>query len=69
MSRFSVSEWEWIARRADRISQESALSLPDARATAVAQLVWLRGLPKADVIEFDPLRRRCAPAGTRRRRR
>lgn len=54
---FNESEWEWIARRADKISLETGEPLPIARSTAMAQLVCLRSMPKAQIVPFDSKRR------------
>ena len=60
---FNESEWEWIDRRAERISLETGTPLPFARAAAISELRVLRRRPKAKVIELAPriaARQRCA---------
>jgi len=49
---FTESEQEWLDRRAEKISAETGEPLPMARTQAMVQLVRLKSLPKAQVIQF-----------------
>lgn len=57
-SLLSDSEKAWLERRAADIARETGEPLPVGRSEAMAQLVRLRALPKADVI---PLRTPLLP--------
>lgn len=61
---FSDAENEWLDRRAAKIAEATGDPLRVCRSAAVAQLLQLRGEPKAKVV---PLRRRAGSAALQRK--
>ena len=51
-SSLSESEKKWLDRRAKDIALKTGEALPIARSAAIAQLIRLRAMPKADVIQL-----------------